>query len=89
MSDTRAFLDYLALQSDVKPVGVGTTGYCMGGLMSLTAAGTYPERMSPPPLITADDSRPMHRRALTCSRRRSNHASILRVRLRIHHFRTI
>jgi carboxymethylenebutenolidase len=45
MSDTRAFLDYLAAQPDVKPGGVGTTGYCMGGLMSLTAAGTYPERI--------------------------------------------
>jgi carboxymethylenebutenolidase len=41
-SDTRAFLDYLAAQQDVKPGGIGTTGYCMGGLMSLTAAGTYP-----------------------------------------------
>src|SRR6202522_3057697 len=46
MSDTRAFLDYLAAQSDVKPGGIGTTGYCMGGLMSLTAAGTYPDRIA-------------------------------------------
>src|SRR6202044_12071 len=45
MSDTRAFLDYLAAQADVKPGGIGTTGYCMGGLMSLTAAGTYPDRI--------------------------------------------
>jgi carboxymethylenebutenolidase len=45
MSDTHAFLDYLAAQSDVKPGGIGTTGYCMGGLMSLTAAGTYPDRI--------------------------------------------
>src|SRR3984893_6286059 len=45
MSDTRAFLDYLAAQGDVKPGGIGTTGYCMGGLMSLTAAGTYPDRV--------------------------------------------
>lgn len=45
MSDTSAFLDYLAAQPDVKPGGIGTTGYCMGGLMSLTAAGTYPERI--------------------------------------------
>ncbi len=43
MSDTRAFLDYLGAQADVAPGGIGTTGYCMGGLMSLTAAGTYPE----------------------------------------------
>jgi carboxymethylenebutenolidase len=46
MSDTRAFLDYLAAQHDVKPGGIGTTGYCMGGLMSLTAAGTYPDRIT-------------------------------------------
>jgi carboxymethylenebutenolidase len=45
MSDTGAFLDYLAAQPDVKPGGIGTTGYCMGGLMSLTAAGTYPNRI--------------------------------------------
>jgi carboxymethylenebutenolidase len=45
MSDTRAFLDHLAAERDVKPGGVGTTGYCMGGLMSLTAAGTYPDRI--------------------------------------------
>jgi carboxymethylenebutenolidase len=46
MSDTSAFLDYLAAQADVKPGRIGTTGYCMGGLMSLTAAGTYPDRIA-------------------------------------------
>jgi carboxymethylenebutenolidase len=46
MSDTRAFLDYLAAQPEVKPGRVGTTGYCMGGMMSLTAAGTYPDRIA-------------------------------------------
>jgi carboxymethylenebutenolidase len=46
MKDTGAFLDYLAAQPDVvQRGGVGTTGYCMGGLMSLTAAGTYPDRI--------------------------------------------
>lgn len=45
MSDTRAFLDYLAAQPDVRPGAIGTTGYCMGGLMSLTAAGTFPDRI--------------------------------------------
>ena len=45
MSDTRAFLDHLAAQSSVRSGGIGTTGYCMGGLMSLTAAGTYPDRI--------------------------------------------
>jgi carboxymethylenebutenolidase len=45
MSDTRAFLDYFAAQPDSKAARIGTTGYCMGGLMSLTAAGTYPDRI--------------------------------------------
>jgi carboxymethylenebutenolidase len=45
MSDTGAFLDYLAAQAEVRAGGIGTTGYCMGGLMSLTAAGTYPDRI--------------------------------------------
>lgn len=46
MADTRAFLDYLASQPGVKRGRIGTTGYCMGGLMSLTAAGTYPDRIA-------------------------------------------
>ncbi|HWZ90925.1 MAG TPA: dienelactone hydrolase family protein [Polyangiaceae bacterium] len=46
MSDTRVFLDYLAAEPQVKPGRIGTTGYCMGGLMSLTAAGTYPDRIA-------------------------------------------
>ena len=37
---------FLAAQPDVRPGGIGTTGYCMGGLMSLTAAGTYPDRIA-------------------------------------------
>ncbi|WP_224366797.1 dienelactone hydrolase family protein [Hyalangium versicolor] len=45
MADTGTFLDWLAAQPDVKPGGVGTTGYCMGGMLSLTAAGTHPERI--------------------------------------------
>jgi carboxymethylenebutenolidase len=45
MADTKVFLEYLATRRDVKPGGVGTTGYCMGGLMSLTAAGTYPDKI--------------------------------------------
>ena len=46
MSDTAAFLDDLAARPEVKRGGIGTTGYCMGGLMSLTAAGTYPDRIA-------------------------------------------
>jgi len=45
MSDTGAFLDYLAAEPNVKPGPIGTTGYCRGGLMSFTAAGTYPDRI--------------------------------------------
>lgn len=46
MSDTRAFLDYLNQQPQVRRGTVGTTGYCMGGRFSLAAAGTFPERVA-------------------------------------------
>jgi carboxymethylenebutenolidase len=44
--DTAAFLDHLGTRADVLGTKVGTTGYCMGGAMSLTAAGTYPDRIA-------------------------------------------
>jgi carboxymethylenebutenolidase len=44
--DTEAFLAYLDSRADVAGTKVGTTGYCMGGAMSLTAAGTYPDRIA-------------------------------------------
>ena len=43
MGDTRAFIDFLRTQPDVKAGGIGVVGYCLGGLMALTAAGTYPD----------------------------------------------
>lgn len=43
--DAEAFLAYLGTRPDVAGTKVGTTGYCMGGAMSLTAAGTCPERI--------------------------------------------
>jgi carboxymethylenebutenolidase len=46
MSDTRAYFAFLERQNDVKPGKIATTGYCFGGLMSLTAAGTYPEKLA-------------------------------------------
>jgi carboxymethylenebutenolidase len=46
MADTQTFLEFLATQPEAKPGPIGTTGYCMGGLMSLTAAGTYPDRIA-------------------------------------------
>jgi carboxymethylenebutenolidase len=45
-SDTAAFLDWLAAQPDVAQPKIGTTGYCMGGGMSLAAAGNFPERVA-------------------------------------------
>jgi carboxymethylenebutenolidase len=45
MSDTQAFLDFLGGVPEVKRGKIGTTGYCMGGYMSLAAAGTYPDRI--------------------------------------------
>lgn len=45
-SDTEAFLAFLAEQGEVRPGGVGTTGYCMGGGLSLAAAGNFPERVA-------------------------------------------
>jgi carboxymethylenebutenolidase len=40
MRDTEAFLAFLQQSR------VGTTGYCMGGRMSLAAAGTFPDRVA-------------------------------------------
>jgi carboxymethylenebutenolidase len=45
MSDTQSFLEHIEAQKDVLRGGIGITGYCMGGRMSLIAAGTYPEHI--------------------------------------------
>jgi carboxymethylenebutenolidase len=45
MSDTGGLLDHLATQADVKPGEIGVVGYCRGGMMSLTAAGTFPDQV--------------------------------------------
>lgn len=42
MRDTAACLDWLDNCPDVRGGGVGCTGYCMGGGLALTAAGTFP-----------------------------------------------
>jgi carboxymethylenebutenolidase len=44
--DTRAFIDYLVAQPDITSPLIGTTGYCMGAGMSLSAAGFYPEHVA-------------------------------------------
>jgi carboxymethylenebutenolidase len=46
MRDTRAFLAHLAAQPDVVQPKIGVTGYCMGGRMALTAAGTFGDRIA-------------------------------------------
>lgn len=38
VSDAAAYVDYLNALPETEPGGVGTTGYCMGGRLSLTAA---------------------------------------------------
>ena len=45
-SDVEAFLAYLSTQPDVRQPKVGTTGYCMGGGLSLATAGNFPERVA-------------------------------------------
>ena len=45
MADTSAMVDYLLAEPDVKAGGIGVTGYCMGGRMAITAAGTFPDRI--------------------------------------------
>jgi carboxymethylenebutenolidase len=45
-SDTEAFLAFLAEQREVRSGPIGTTGYCMGGGLSLDTAAYYPERVA-------------------------------------------
>jgi carboxymethylenebutenolidase len=44
--DTQAFLAYLDTRADVAGSKIGVTGYCMGGGIALTVAGTYPDRIA-------------------------------------------
>jgi carboxymethylenebutenolidase len=46
MRDTEAFLAFLDTQPGVRAARIGTTGYCMGGRMSLAAAGHFPDRVA-------------------------------------------
>lgn len=45
-ADAAAFLAYLDTRADVAGKAIGTTGYCMGGGVSLTVAGSYPDRVA-------------------------------------------
>lgn len=44
--DSAALLAYIDGRADVAGRRIGTTGYCMGGAISLTVAGTYPDRIA-------------------------------------------
>jgi carboxymethylenebutenolidase len=46
ISDAGAFIDFLDARSDVKGERLGSTGYCMGGNIALTAAGAFPEKFA-------------------------------------------
>ncbi|HEX6454183.1 MAG TPA: dienelactone hydrolase family protein [Trebonia sp.] len=39
IADTAAYADFLIARPEVSGISIGTTGYCMGGRMSLVAAG--------------------------------------------------
>jgi carboxymethylenebutenolidase len=45
VDDTGAILDFVAKGEPVRPGGVGTIGYCMGGRHVLCVAGAYADRM--------------------------------------------
>jgi carboxymethylenebutenolidase len=44
--DSEALLAYLDGRKDVAGPKIGTVGFCMGGGMALTVAGTFPERVA-------------------------------------------
>lgn len=44
--DTEALLAYLDTRNDVAGDKIGTVGFCMGGGMAITTAGTYPDRVA-------------------------------------------
>jgi carboxymethylenebutenolidase len=45
VSDTGAYLDYLMARPEVVGTTAGTTGYCMGGRLSLITAGAHPDKV--------------------------------------------
>jgi carboxymethylenebutenolidase len=67
--DANAFVDYLDSLPEKKPGGVGTTGYCMGGRLSLIVAGNLAESVAAAAsfhggnLAKADDPHSPHHKA--------------------------
>jgi carboxymethylenebutenolidase len=46
MNDTGVCLDFMDTESRASGGPVGVTGYCMGGRLAMTAAGTFPDRVA-------------------------------------------
>jgi carboxymethylenebutenolidase len=46
IADSAAYIDFLLSRPEVRGDGVGTTGYCMGGRMSLVAAGALGSKVT-------------------------------------------
>lgn len=46
IADAGAFLDFLLSRPEVSGTAVGTTGYCMGGRLSLLAAAHHPDKVA-------------------------------------------
>jgi carboxymethylenebutenolidase len=46
VADSRFFIDYLVERGDVSSPKIGTIGFCLGGGMSLAAAGAYPYQVA-------------------------------------------
>jgi carboxymethylenebutenolidase len=46
LADTGAYLDFLLARPEVAGAAAGTTGYCMGGRLSLITAGAHPDRVA-------------------------------------------
>jgi carboxymethylenebutenolidase len=46
MADTEHFFDFFKACKDVKPGAIGITGYCMGGRLSVYAAGHFGDRVA-------------------------------------------
>ena len=75
MSDTVAFLEYMAIEPDVKPGGIATTGYCMGAGMSFITTATFPDKIIAAAATTPAASLPTSPTARTSSPRKSKPAS--------------
>lgn len=45
ISDAGSYIDFLLARDEVTGSAVGTTGYCMGGRMSIITAGEHPDKV--------------------------------------------